>query len=255
MRAAPALAIFFLLTHPAMAELSANELSRVSASPRPGARIDLKLPVRDANGKGLRLGDALGDRPSFFVFVDYTCKNLCSTELQLLVAAIGRQRLNPSAFRIVVFGLDSKDPPRAARAMRSAEIPPNLQHSAVFLLPGREALSETAAVLGYNFTYDKAIDQFAHPAVMYVLTKEGAVRQVLSPFALLTADLRNNLALEQPNPTGLFQHIRLLCYGFAAATGLYNARIALLLRVAAIVTMTLLCAAILIFLWRERGRA
>lgn len=239
------LLILLLVPAAARAELPRSVLSEVAAKPPPGARLDLRLAAADSSGGRRTLGDILAGRPAFLVFVDYTCNTLCGTELQLLAAAIGRAHLDPSRFRIVVFGLDPKDTAAAAAAMEDREVPAALRPAAAFLLPKAAVVATATTALGFRYAYDAARDQFAHPAAVYVLAPDGAVRTTLSPFALTGVDLTEALDGARP-PTGLFERVRLLCYGYDPATGRYSGRITLLLRLAAATAVAALASAVLL---------
>ncbi|HEX3809538.1 MAG TPA: SCO family protein [Rhizomicrobium sp.] len=243
--------LFVLWTVSAHAGLSRVQLDSVSAAPLPGAHIDLKLAARDAGGKMRTLGQILDGRPAFFSFVDYTCNTLCGTDLELLSAAIQTAGLKPANYRIVVFGIDPKDTPLAARTLERNEILPGQRNVTAMLMPDKITVARATKALGFRYAYDAAIDQFAHPAVVYLLAPDGTVLSVLSPFALSTADLKTLLQAAAPAP-GLYDRVRLLCYCYDPATGIYSLRIAALIKAACGLTLVLLGGGI--FFLIRRGR-
>ncbi|MBV9992152.1 MAG: SCO family protein [Alphaproteobacteria bacterium] len=232
----------------ASAGLSRADLARVSASPPAGARLDLALELRDTNGATRSIAALLDGRTGFVTFVDYTCNTLCGTDLMLLSQAL--QKAHAEDYRILVVGIDPKDDAQAALAMARKEMPAALRRDTVLLLPDKAALASLTGALGFRYTYDAAIDQFAHPAVVYVVSPEGRVRATLSPFALTTADMA---AVLRDPPQGLWQHVRLLCYAFDPTTGLYTLRIVQVLRGAGVLTLLALATALLV--WNRRRAA
>ncbi len=252
-RLAPLLLVAFLAT-PAMAGLSRAQLAVVSAKPPPGARLDVNLMARDISGRRRTLRELLANRTTFLSFVDYTCNTLCGTDLELLGAAIQKAQLPATEYRILAFGIDPKDSARAAIEMEHREVPKQLWESTSMLLPDKATVERATAALGFHYVYDAAADQFAHPAVVYVLRADGTVRGVLSPFALTTTDMRAVLDAAAPEPT-LYDRVRLLCYAYDPATGIYSLRIVMLLRIAAMLTVFLLVTAVLALVWRERRPA
>ncbi|HWB51493.1 MAG TPA: SCO family protein [Stellaceae bacterium] len=234
----------------AQAGLTPAELADVAVSPPPGARLDLGLTAPDTAGATRTVGGILGGRPAFFTFVDYTCTTLCGTSLALLAAALEHSELAPSDYRIVVMGLDPKDPAQAAMTMAAREIPDRLRAAAVFLLPDRDTLARATAMLGFHYAYDAASDQFAHPSAVYAIASDGSVRSVLSPFALTTQDIAS--ALAAPRGTGLYDRVRLLCYGLDPLHGVYTGRIADILRIAGALTVVLLVSAVALLAIRAR---
>jgi protein SCO1/2 len=121
-------------------------------------------------------------------------------------------------------------------------------------LPSAKVISTATAALGFHYVYDPAIDQFAHPAIVYVIGPDGALRSTLSPFALGTTDLRQALAKPAAAP-GLFERVRLLCYAYDPATGIYSLRIVALLKIGCIMTVLLIMGAMLFLLYRGRRTA
>ena len=83
---------------------------------------------------------------------------------------------------------------------------------------------------------------------MYVIAADGAVRATLSPFALTAVDLAGVLDAPTQAPPGLYDRLRLLCYGYDPATGIYTPRIAMLLRVAAAIGVILLGSSVLLLI-------
>jgi protein SCO1/2 len=194
----------------------------------------------------------LGGKPAFLNFVDYTCNTLCGTDLMLLADAIRRAGLDPAAFHILVAGINPKDGAAAATRMENAEIPPNLRASTVFLLPDAATIARTTTALGFHYAYDRDADQFAHPAIVYVLAPNGSVRTLLSPLSLTAGDLRQALAGPLTPPLGLYSRLHALCYAYDPATGIYSLQIANILRLAGVLTLMLMAAAIGLLAWRRR---
>lgn len=236
----------FLAALPADAALTRAQLSTVSASPPSGARLDPNLAARETSGKLRRIGNVLGGRTGFVTFVDYTCNTLCGTDLALLSIAIQNARLAPSQYRIVAIGIDPKDSPKAALAMERKEIPAVLQPDTVLLLPNANAVRRATAALGFHYAYDPAIDQFAHPAVVYAVAPDGGLRAVLSPLTLTPESLR--AALSTGNSPSLFASLVHLCYAYDPETGIYTPRIDLILKIAGTATVVLLVGAVLLLI-------
>jgi protein SCO1/2 len=248
---AASLALLLTATQ-AMAGLSRAVLDKVRAEPPPGARLDLGLAAPDTTGRRRTIAQILGGRPAFVNFVDYTCNTLCGTDLLLLADGIHRAGLSPRDFRIIVIGIDPKDPPQAALAMENSEIPAALRSASTFLLPDQNTVARATSELGFRYAYDPKIDQFAHPAVIYVIDSGGVVRQLLSPLALTAGDMRR--VLQNSVGSTFIQQIHSLCYGYDPSTGTYNLRVTFLLRAAALFTLILLGTGILLLsrAWRWR---
>ncbi len=255
MKAFVALLVLLSAMSDAQASLSSAELGAVAATLPSGARLDLSLAGPDTDGIRRTIGGILGGRPAFLTFVDYTCKTICGTALGLLAAAIRDARLNGTDYRILVLGIDPKDSGESARAMREREIPAELRSASTFLLPDRETVERATGALGFRYVYDRENDQFAHPAVIYGIAPDGSVRGALSPFALTAADIKRVLSNSKVVPLNLYDRVRLLCYGYDPATGLYTARISMLLRVGAALTVILLGTALVLLIYTGKKNA
>jgi len=249
-RAAIAGLILLLAAMPAEAGLTRAQLASVDAAPPAGARLDLHFATRDATGTWRSLQHILNGRPAFVTFVDYTCTTLCGTDLELLSQAILSSRLVPSQYRILVIGIDPKDKAGDALAMERKEIPPALRPATILLLPDKTAIRNATAALGFRSIYDPPSDQFAHPAIIYVIGPDGVLRTRFSPFSPAMANLRQVLATDAP--AGLLGRIRLLCYAYDPATGIYNLRVGILLKIASALTVLAVFGAV--FLLRRARR-
>ena len=236
----------------ASAGLPRAVLDTVGVQPPPNARLDLNITAPDPRGQLRSLRAALAGKPAFLNFVDYTCNTLCGTDLMLLADGIRRAGLKPADFRILVIGIDPKDNAASAIKMEDAEIPPNLRASTTFLLPGANVIAQATKALGFHYAYDPSIDQFAHPAIVYVLAPDGRVRGLLSPLSLNADDLREDLNGPSPKPLNLYGRLHALCYAYDPLTGKYSLRIAFILRLAGLLTIMLMAGGIAALIWRRR---
>ena len=239
---------------PATAALSSAVLGDVSVQAKTNAPLPLSLAFIDETGAPRTLGEALGGRPSLLLFQDYTCRTLCGPILDVALAGLEKSGLAPDVdYRVVVVGLDPKDGVAGARAMRSSHIEAGSAAGvAAIMHTGNDAaIHAVTAAVGYNYVYDPEHYQFAHPAAAYVITPAGRIARVLSGLGLDGNDLRLALVDAGEGRIGTFiDHIRLLCYGFDPAQGIYTASIERWLMALAAATVIAL-AAWLIFLMRS----
>jgi protein SCO1/2 len=247
------------LAGPAQAGFSQADLAAVSASPGQDAALPLDLAFTDEAGQPRTIGAALGGKPAVLIFADYTCHTLCGPILDFAAAALRQSGLQPGGdFRFVAVGLDPKDGPDAARAMRADRIGTDgpLARAAIFLIGHAADIDAVTAALGYQYAYDAAHDQYAHPAAAYVLDADGRVTRVLSGLGLSGSDMRLALVAAGQGHVGtLGDRIRLLCYGYDPVRGIYTERITLLLEIAAAVTVAGLGGTILLMNALVRRRA
>jgi protein SCO1 len=239
----------------ARAGLSKTDLAQIDAAPLPNAVLPLQLSL-EGDGSDIKpVQQWLGNTPSVWILADFTCETLCGPVISIVSEALGRTGLKPGAdFRLIVVGLDPKDTAIDAAAMKNAQIGTdgNLPSNTFFLRGGAEDIDKLSGAFGFRSVYDSEHDQFAHPAAAFVVTPGGRIARVLSGVALDPADLRLALVDAGQGKIGSWtDHIRLLCYGFDPASGVYTAAIGRIMASAAALTIIALSLLILVLFRRE----
>jgi protein SCO1/2 len=258
MRQRPAIIALLLVAafavSPTHAGLVEADIKTVEAAPAPNAALPLDVGFVDEGGRSLILRDAIGGMPSVLIFADYTCRTLCGPTLEFAAAGLGKTGLKPGAdYRLVVIGLDPRDKPAAALAMRAEHVGSDIGRTAAFLTGDGAAIRALTQAAGLRYYYDAEHDQYAHPAAVYIVDGQGRVRRVLSPLGLDGADLRLAIVDAGHGSVGtLADRIHLLCYGYDPVKGIYTERITSMLAVAAGVTLALLLGGISVMTMRER---
>jgi protein SCO1/2 len=259
--ATPLLSVVLVVLAPsAEAGLTAPAIDAVGASPPAGARVPLSVGLLDETGAPQTLQAAIDHTPSVFILADYACQALCGPVLTLASTALASSGLTAGRdYRLVVVGLDPRKGFRAAKAMKTAQIGENgeLAAAASFLTADEPALQAITTALGYRSAYDREADQFAHPAVAFVLTADGRVARTLSALGIGPHDLRLALVEAGEGRIGsTIDQVRLLCYGFDPATGVYTPSIHVLLVLGWLLTALALGGAIaMMVLARNRASA
>ncbi|MGE5536256.1 MAG: SCO family protein [Acidobacteriota bacterium] len=243
----------------ARADFSQNDLDKIAATPAPDAQLPLSTRLVDEGGRPRTLGQAIGTRPAVLIFADYTCTNLCGPILAFAAAGLEKTKLTPGRdFHLVIVGLDPKDTLADARRMEASRIGDDaaLLKATILLKGEADSLRALTEAAGYHYAYDRERDQFAHPAVAYVISAQGRVTRMLSGLGLTGSDLRLALVDAGNGRVGSFaDHIRLLCYGFDPTRGVYTETITRLLAVACVVTVVALAGTILLLQFKTRGNA
>jgi protein SCO1/2 len=254
------LALLPVLATSAEAGLTAPAIQSVDASPPAGARVPLSVALRDETGVPQTLQAAIGHTPSVLILADYACHALCGPVLTLVGTSLARSGLSAGRdYRLVVVGLDPGRGFRAAKDMKTAQIGEDGELAAAtsFLTPDQAALQAITSALGYRSVYDREADQFAHPAVAFVLTADGRVARMLSALGIGAGDLRLALVEAGEGRIGsALDQMRLLCYGFDPAAGVYTPSIHALLALGWLLTALALGGAIAMMgLARNRASA
>jgi protein SCO1/2 len=233
-----ALSMAVAVINPAFARLTQQQLDSIEARPHLGVRLpDLQLRDLDGNMHDLA---ALLDRPAVVIFADYTCETLCGPVLAFAGHALAGAGLPPEQYRLIVIGLDPKDSAADARRMRDAQLGAGsaMARDAMFAFADDATIKALTAALGYRFTYDAALDQYAHPDAAFVFGADGRLSRVLSGLGLSGNDMRLALVEAGQGKVGnIADQVHLLCYGFDPARGTYNLEISRVLSASALATM------------------
>lgn len=252
----PAIAIAGVLlgsTIPLHAAVTRQELGTVDAAPRPGSGLPLGLQLQGENGTTKSLQLWLGAQPSIWVLADYTCKSLCGPIISIVSDALAHSGLHSGAdFRLIVVGLDPKDTATDAAAMKRAQVNDGVAAASYFLRGDPEVVADLTTAFGFRSVYDRDRDQFAHPAAAFVVTPDGRVAQALPGIAVDPENIRLALLAASNRSIGTWtDHIRLLCYAYDPATGIYTVAIGRTLSVTGAATMAALALLIGYLLRRD----
>lgn len=228
---------------------------------RLGQMVRKDLAFTDMEGRRTRLADHLeGDKPLVLVLAYYRCPTLCDAVLRGVVDALGELSLRPGEdYRALTVSFDPRDRPEAAKAKRERALsalgrargaaPP--QSFFPFLVGEEPEIRALADDLGFRYGYDRATDQYAHPAAIFVLTPEGRISRYLYGVEYPALDLRLSLLqASEGRVGGIADRILMTCYRYDPALRRYGPTIAGFFRlggVAILVSVTGLLAAI----WRR----
>ncbi len=227
-------------------------------SPPPAARLALDLAVRDEAGQATTLRAATAGAPILLAFADYRCTVLCGTAIGLLASVLPETGLQPGRdFALVVIGLDPRDGPADAAAMRRASFGEGtaLAAAAHLLVAEAPVIRAATAALGYRALWQADADRFDHPLAVMVLAPDGRLAATLPGLGLDEDALRDALlAARSFSGVPLAQRVLLACQAVLGAGGARG--VAILLALGAGVAVALACLggfALLLRLQRRPG--
>lgn len=153
-------------------------LQRVGLDTRAGNEVPHELWFSTTEGRRIQLGDLFdGERPVLLVMTYVRCKMLCSLVLRGTIDLV--RAMKPQLgrdYRVVMVSIDpSEDLASAAARMR--DIDAKLEHSDgwSYLVGAERSIHALARSIGFRYVLDPKTDQFAHPAVVFVLTPTGTI--------------------------------------------------------------------------------
>lgn len=225
-------------------------------------RLDGQVPLdavfTDEAGRSVRLGQYFGTRPVVLVLSYYECPVLCG---QVISATASSMIPLPEAagkeFDVVVVSFDPGETPGMATERRSSFLTrygrAGTEAGIHFLTGRQESIDALTSAVGFRYKYDAVLDQYAHPAVITVLTPQGRVSKYLFGIEFAPRDLKFALMEASNGAIGsVADQAVLFCYLYNPETGRYGFAIMTAVRAAGLLTLGGLGAFILVTLRRDR---
>lgn len=222
--------------------LDKSELQRVWIDQRIGNQLDLSLPFAE-DGQPATLDRYFGPRPVVLALVYNRCPMLCNQVLAGLVGALKVLDETPgSDFDVLAVSFDPEEEPRMAAAARATLLRrygrPEAEGGIHFLTGARAPIASLTDAVGFRYQYDEALDQYAHPSALIVLTPGGKVARYFFGTEYSPRDLRLALHEASEGAVGsLTDDLLLLCYRYDPASGTYSATIVNAIRAGGIATV------------------
>ena len=220
--------------------------------------IPLDVKFTDEQGQDVELGQYFGARPVILALVYYECPMLCTQVLHGLVGSLeGIAFKAGKEFEVVVVSFDPGETPAVAAQRKQyflkrygrPEAAPNVH----FLTGREESIKALTGAVGFRYAYDTQIDQFAHPAVITVLTSQGKISRYLFGIEFAPRDLKLALVEAADGKIGtIVEQALLFCYHYDPETGRYGLAIMNLVRIGGLLTVAVLGASVFLSLRRER---
>jgi protein SCO1 len=183
-----ALAIYVLLAiapRSLIAQPAPGPIVEAGIDERVGAQVPLD-PRFSVVGQGEASLRTLvdGSRPVVLVLAYARCTMLCSLVLRGVVDAARRAPVRAGRdYQLLLIGLDARETiDEAARKQAAllAELERAGERSAwPYLVGTRASIDAVADALGFRYAWDPRTEQYAHPAVIFVLTPDGRVSRYL----------------------------------------------------------------------------
>jgi protein SCO1/2 len=257
MKSLPAIVVGAVISlgaaHPARLDVGIDE--------HVGARVPVDLELTDTTGARVTLDHVLdGRRPVVLVMAYARCTMLCSVVLRGITQAITRMDLAPGRdYLPVVVSLDPHETPDEA-ARRQNKLLVDIGHaeerSAWPYFVGTEPnIAQLARALGFRYAWDPDTKQYAHPAVVFVLTPDGRIAEYVRgvTFDGIAAAIQR---AKRGEITSSVSRDLLACFHFDPSLRRYESKIALLFRLGAgvvLLTLTGLIGALVV--WERRRRS
>jgi protein SCO1/2 len=221
-------------------------LADVRFEQRLGESVDLDLPFVDEEGREVKLGDYLGDRPAVLALVYYRCPMLCTLVLNGLTQSLKTLTFNPGEeFDVVVVSFDPRETPDLAAGTKSEHLNrygrPGTEGGWHFLTGPEESIRDLTGSVGFHYAFDPEQGEFAHAAGIVLLTPEGRLARYFYGIEYPPRDLRLGLVEAADETIGsLVDQVLLYCFRYDPTTGKYSAVVMNIVRLGAVITVLVL---------------
>jgi protein SCO1 len=189
-------------------ESRAPERDDIGVTEHLGAALPLDVPFVDHHGRTVSLGTFFqGLRPVLLIFGYHTCPMLCSLVQNATAQAlrgvgwqVGRE------FEVVVISIDPEDSVYESAKRRDNVIAtynagrapyepsPGVTDGGWHYLVGKpDDIRKVTEAAGFHFSYDAAFKQYAHPAVIQLITPQGRLARYLYGIEFAATDIRYGL--------------------------------------------------------------
>jgi len=244
--------------------LMPHELQNATLVDKAGVQVPLDIILTDQDGKKLLLGDYFSPedkRPVILTIGYYGCPMLCSLVLNGLLE--GLKGVNFKAgpeYRIISVSIDEREQPDLAKAkqkvyLEALGISSDPSAWSFHVTSSTEARRLSDAV-GFNYYFDKKIDQFAHGAGFFVLTPTGVLARTLFGISFTPSDIKLSLSDAADGKIGSFlEQILLSCFHYDPDSQRYGVYIMGVMRLGGILTILMLGGFLLMYFRLERKRS
>ena len=229
--------------------------------------VPLDLCFHDELGRPVRLGAYFGVKPVVLVLAYYRCPMLCTQVLNGLLDCLRGLPFDiGDEFNVVTVSFDARETPPLAAAKKASYVDaygrPGAATGWHFLTGGQGEIDRLTQAVGFRYKYDPKFDQFIHASGIMVLTPRGKLARYFygvggntaySPYR--SRDLRMALVEASEDRIGspIVNQVLLFCYHYDPDAGKYTPAAMNLVRLAGIVTVTVL-AVLLGRAWRREAR-
>jgi protein SCO1 len=202
-----------------------------------GEQIPQDLSLIDGDAKAHSLNTYLDGKPAVLTLVYYNCTTLCPEVLAGVARSLKGMSLELGKdFRILTVSFDSQEGMEMASAKRREYASDRSGWS--FLTGSKPDVGRLTQAVGFRYVRNSSNTQFAHPAVVVVLTGEGIISRYFYSLDVAPRDLELALVEASKGTIGTtVDHVLLYCCQYDPTTGKYGLVISRVISLAGVVTI------------------
>ena len=236
-----------------------SELEAVTVQEHLGETLPLDLPLLDHEGRTVKLGDYFGKgRPVILNLGYYGCPMLCGLVTQGLTKGIrGLSYLPGREFDVVSVTIEPKEDTKLASDKRAnilEELARDGAEKGWFFHTAAEAdIKRLADAVGFGYRWDEKSKQWAHAAVIVLVSPEGKISRYLYGIEFSPKDLKLGLLEASEGKVGnTVDRVLLYCFHYDSESKGYVLFARNMMKLGGVITLVSL-GAFLLVQWRRSG--
>jgi len=235
------------------------ELEGIDVVEHLGETIPLDIQFTNDKGELITLDKYFNQsKPVILVMAYYECPMLCTFVLNGLTDVASKLSFVPgNEYQIVTISIDPKETARLARVKKETHIEAlnktGAENGWDFLVGTEESSKKLSDALGFKYYYDEERDEYAHPAVVFVLTEKGVISRYLFGINYPEKDLRFALMEASTGNIGdVFDKFLLYCFHYDPEEKAYVLFAGNVMKIGGVLTVLFL-GIVLVTLWRRES--
>lgn len=232
--------------------------SKVGVAEHRGDALPLDLRFTDDAGKEVRLGDYLkAGKPIILNLGYYSCPMLCDRVMNGMNQAMKEMAWMPGdEYQVISVSIDPSENARLAASKKKNYIEElgyeAASHGWHFLTGDQDNITALAQAVGFNYEWVQRQMEFAHPAVIIIITPDGKISRYLYGVAFPGSTLRLSLVEASEGKIGsALDQLILTCFHYDPQAGSYAVSAMKLMRLGGGLTVLLVMVVISTLLTKE----
>ncbi|MBD3377189.1 SCO family protein [candidate division KSB1 bacterium] len=230
-----------------IANRNPEELMNIDVDEKLGDQVPGDIQLINALGQTFTL-DSLyhRDKPILLVMAYYNCPMLCTLVLNGVVEGLRPVSLSPGRdYYVLVVSIDPNETPQLAKAKQQNYVASmdkeGARNGMIFTVAQEEQSRSLADAIGFKYYYVEERKEWAHPAVVTLLSPEGVISRYLYGIAFKPNDLKLGLLEASQGKIGsAVDKVLLYCFHYDPDSKGYVVFATNVMKVAGIATVVIL---------------
>lgn len=235
-----------------------KELNQINVTEKLGDFLPLDVELINEQGELVSLADYFSDgQPVLFTFAYYECPMLCSQVLNAVTASVNRMDWESNnRYKVVTVSIDSAETSKIAAEKKKFYLKeiedPFIKENWTFFTASQQSIDILTGAFGFDYYYVEERDEFAHPAVVFVLSPEGKISRYLYGLNYEPKDLKLALLEASEGRIGnTLDKLILYCFHYDANANTYVLFAQNIMRLGGLLTMIALFSFLGVYWVRE----